>query len=433
MDIQEPKSTYRILHFLSPVKWRGKVFLNNHDSNWKVCEKTIDFLPKCHHFVLVPPNHTIKPRKNVTFLEYDYPRSVQLNRSVFDYRNINLDFTKCDIDFVFSHEPCQTYAIQNWFHTNRYYEDVKYFSFFHWIDCKKGRGTSTGSPPFFWRQQEAMEISTKNFVHSEVSLDYFDDNFKKRKFKPDIPKDKFCYMPLSGSGNIVVNEKSASKYENVLVFNHRYNKLSGVKMFESFLPYIPKNFKIWITDEKCKLKGDNIIVKTCSSQEYDELMSNCYASLCFIDSYSTWNLSIQDSLIRGKPLLAFDHPMIKKVIGDDYPFLFKDVETFLSLLIKLPKNYEKYIDRLKMHDTKFKNNLIRAMNACWCDNQRGTPKDSPKWQEQILEGNDTKKGIASVVKPKLRLNSSNHYIRRNLLHHGFKDDYESTETRYIPL
>ena len=39
----------RILHVLSPVRWKGNRFEPELDSNWKVMQDTIDFLPMCHH------------------------------------------------------------------------------------------------------------------------------------------------------------------------------------------------------------------------------------------------------------------------------------------------------------------------------------------------------------------------------------------------
>ena len=66
----------RVLHFLSPVKFKGNVYKHGSDSNYKVVEKTIKFLPMCHHYVVVPENHTIDDtRLNVTLLKYPYPKN----------------------------------------------------------------------------------------------------------------------------------------------------------------------------------------------------------------------------------------------------------------------------------------------------------------------------------------------------------------------
>ena len=50
----------RILHFQSPVRFDSRgVFQHEFDSNYKVLEKTVKFLPKCHHYVVVPEKHNI--------------------------------------------------------------------------------------------------------------------------------------------------------------------------------------------------------------------------------------------------------------------------------------------------------------------------------------------------------------------------------------
>ena len=52
----------RILHVLSPVRWKGNSFEPELESNWKVRHDTIDFLPMCHHYILVPGR--FKPGNN---------------------------------------------------------------------------------------------------------------------------------------------------------------------------------------------------------------------------------------------------------------------------------------------------------------------------------------------------------------------------------
>ena len=76
----------RILHYISPVRFdKSGIFQHEFDSNYKVVEKTISFLPNCHHYVVVPPKHTIPDdRENVTFIKYSFSRDLLANRSYFD-------------------------------------------------------------------------------------------------------------------------------------------------------------------------------------------------------------------------------------------------------------------------------------------------------------------------------------------------------------
>ena len=59
----------RILHIMSPVRWKGSKHIVHADSNYKVMAKTIKWLPMCHHTILTPENHTIPDLKKIyTFL-----------------------------------------------------------------------------------------------------------------------------------------------------------------------------------------------------------------------------------------------------------------------------------------------------------------------------------------------------------------------------
>jgi len=75
--MKQPKGL-RILHFQSPVRFDSSgVFQHEFDSNYKVLDKTITFLPKCHHYVVVPEKHNIPDdRENVTLIPFKYPRDV---------------------------------------------------------------------------------------------------------------------------------------------------------------------------------------------------------------------------------------------------------------------------------------------------------------------------------------------------------------------
>jgi len=414
----------RILHILSPVKWDGDTFNAKADANWKVAEKTIKWLPNCHHYILTPLKHNITLNgRNITFIKYNYPKSVQLNRGMFDYRNIKFDFTRCDIDFVFNHQPELTFNIQQWFHSNRYFESVKYFGFYHWIDCKESRGSVSGCPSFYMRQLESMHILDANFIHSPKSLDYLKSNFKNIDISNLISKT--YEMPLSSKLDI---EPTPFKLPNkkILVFNHRWAKSSGVKKLLEYTKDLSDDYLIWVTDESCDVKDKRFIIKSLKYSDYAFLIENCYASLCFIDGYTTWNLSAQDSTSKGKPLLYLKHDMIEKVVGKNNGGSFTNKIEFESLLLNLPKVNDKTIIE---HDFIFELQLKTALKDNWHDT-KGTPKDSEAWIDNIKNGVVDKKEIAFNVNPKVRLNATAHFIRRNLLNNGISDNINEPYTRY---
>ena len=134
----------RILHVMSPVRWRSTKFMHQMDSNYKVMVKTIKWLPMCHHYVLVPPNNTIPHLgDNVTKIPFPYAGSVLFNRGFFESKALlkKMDFQRLDIDFIFNHQPELLYNVYNAILTDRYGMTVDSYNFFHWVDCEKSRPT----------------------------------------------------------------------------------------------------------------------------------------------------------------------------------------------------------------------------------------------------------------------------------------------------
>jgi glycosyltransferase involved in cell wall biosynthesis len=418
----------RILHILSPVKWDGDTFNAHADSNWKFTERTIKMLPNCHHYILVPYKHTISIQQdNVSFVKYDYPKSVQLNRGMFDYRQITFDFTKLDIDFVFNNQPELTYNIQQWFHTSRYYEDVSYFNFYHWIDCNKSRGSVSGCPSFYMRQLESMHISDANFVHSELSIKYLDSNFKGIDVSELISKT--YHMPVTSRIEVEPTPFDLPN-KRILLFNHRWAESSGIKKLIEYVDKLDDNYIVWVTDENCDIKNDRFMVKKLPYSDYVYLLKNCHASLCFIDGYSTWNLAVQDCLVSGIPSLFLEHPTIRKVVGENYSGGFKNFDEFLCLLeINKADDFDN-CQVIYEHDFVYELQLKTAMFDNWHDT-KNKPKDSDAWVECIKNGITDKKSICNKVNPKVRLNGTAHFIRRNLLNNGISDNINKSHTEYF--
>jgi hypothetical protein len=69
------------------------------------------------------------------------------------------------------------------------------------------------------------------------------------------------------------------------------------------------------------------------------------------------------------------------------------------------------------------------MVSNWKDTVK-PPKDAPAWMDTIQNGIHEKKEIAPIVNPRVKLNGTAHYVRRHLLHNGYKDDINRTETYY---
>ena len=53
-------------------------------------------------------------------------------------------------------------------------------------------------------------------------------------------------------------------------------------------------------------------VSNLNRGQYRYLLENSLGSMSFVDSYATWNLSIQDGLSIDKPVLIYDQPYYEK-------------------------------------------------------------------------------------------------------------------------
>lgn len=421
----------RILHVLSPVRFDKGRFEHTKDSNYKCTERIISWLPDCHHYVLVPTRHNIPDnRQNVTLLKYPYPTNAVSNRSQFDTKAFLqvMDMRHMDIDFLFVNQPELMYNILVALMDKRYGEILKRVAFFHWVDCAASRG-SPAIPHGYMRQLEAINLSDKVYFHSEVSMAALKSNFNRVKaveLNESYISDKTSYMPTShapfeGEQEIQLPNKK------IIVFNHRWSQSTGMNRFLEYTEPLLKDsqYLLWVTDKDAEVpKGYH--TSDLNYKEYAYLLKNSYCSVCFVDSYATWNLSVQDGVSLRKPVLVYEHPVMKAVLGKDYPLFFKTPQEFMFQL----ENLREHVDYpLMPHDETFKENLIRDMESM-IDVPKNTPKDALAWLYYIANDYSLKSQITSQVQDTIQLNSVWQYIRRWLLANGVVDDPNHPLTKY---
>ena len=429
----------RILHILSPVQFEGNVFNHDRDSNYKCTERFIRWLPECHHYLLVPTIHRIPDnRSNVTLIKFPYPHNAVSNRSQFDATAFLkvIDMKQMDFDFLFCNQPELMYNVLVALMDRRYGEMLHRFAFYHWVDCSASRG-SPAIPPSYMRQLEAMNLCTKFFVHSDVAINYLESNFKRlravRGLDHNFLAGKKLFMPTSivPFGKPIPFELPKDK--KIIVFNHRWSQTTGVNRFlEYTAPLLQDSrYLLWVTDPTAEELPKGYRQSKLSYGEYQYLMQNAYCSVCFVDGYATWNLSVQDGLTLNKPVLVFKHPVMADILGKDsvnggYPFYFETQEEFLKLLEKLPRTISWPLDD---HDAVFKKNLLGAMEEC-VSYEGDTPKDALTWAWYILNGLHYKNDITNQIQSTIQLNSVWQYIRRWLMNNGFTDNPNSPYTSY---
>ena len=376
--IERPLFGRRILHVLSPLRWDGKTdhawFLHESDSNFKAMWKTVNHFPECHHYILVPLYHDIPDdRDNVTLWRFPYATSVYRHRTEFNAKVLRryFDVRGMDIDFVFCHQPELLGNIKSSMCTSRYGFKMHYFSFFHWVDSKKSRHTNTART--LVRQLEAIMDGDYFFFHTDWSSHFIKINKDREVIEYVLEKyhNKMRYMPLGVDRWPDPEPIPLPRNKKILLFNHRWNKTTGITKMLNWTKELGDDYVIWITDPNARKSKpvlrelDRLHVQYISDiAEYRYLIENSYAAICFVDDYATWNLSVQDGISLNVPTLVYRNPenfVMDEIIGKDYPLYFKTKTEFLEKLNNLPSNFKW---ELPEHDKHFLTHLSAAMRDC---------------------------------------------------------------------
>jgi len=442
--IDHPLYGRRVLHFMSPVRWRGPKYEHNKCSNYKVLNKTVEWLPMCHHFILAPENHEIPDdRDNVTLIPFDYAGSVTLNRGHMNAKDIVRMFNLrgMDLDFIFNHQPELTYGIINGIQSARYGAFTKVFNIFHWLDTPQTKPTDV-FPDGFIRQLEAIHLGANTFFHCEESLKYLQTNFSPKRENSFIDinlpyvENKIRYMPLGVNHDEEPEPFPLPRDKKILVFNHRWAKTTGINKLIEYTEGLGDEYLIWVTDENAlnpragNPAPDHFHVQTLDYRKYLYLLQNCHATMCFVDGYMTWNLSVQDSISFDTPSLAYNHPTQRYVLGDDYPFLFKTKDDFLNLLNNIPDRFEW---TLPPHDETFKTNLLNTMMETMEETRIPVSKYNNEWYHHIisLQNNAYKAHLLKNSHPDLYSSNVWEGLRLKAMDMGVRDDPTSKFTRFF--
>ena len=430
---------------------------------------------------------------NVTIIPFPYPQSVMQNRANFDGRTfcrifsgrqkvefrpgefITLHTSSIDIDFVFCHQPeILTNVLWNLLSLRYGMNNTDSMCFFHWVDCNAS-SPAPAFPPTFFRQFEAIDRCSKIFFHSGMSLKYLMSNFGEKKPHVLIPEEKILLnkiakMPLKAKPLPQTNGEYWSPPEGikVIAFNHRWNETTGARQLHKMMEGLPEEYLVLVTDEKVKkpLSGyspvdeggkleeleeddtdsvyepgrfkyayEGIPKSRLGSYElYSDFLRGSYASVAWIKGYATWNLSVQDPILVGTPTLVYDSPMMREVLGDNYPFYFKTKDDFQRMIQNMPSDFSHSVPT---HDNTFRDNLVQAMMSSWQHTKMNKEGSFCKpWLYFVLNGMEYKKDFLFQTHPIMvdaQGGNSWETIRRWCLQFGLKDDPTSRHTRlFIP-
>lgn len=366
-----------------------------------------------------------------------------------------------DIDFIFNHLPENHYNILSVLGSKKYGFLVNSFIFFHWVDTPKSR-LNYQIYPTYYRQLEAIHLCDKAFFHTTASSEYLKLNFNP-KDNPNIEmvfddvQKKEAYMPLASDRfpesepfDIPKFYNSKKEEKELIIFNHRWNTTTGVERMEKYMEGMEEEFEIWSTDVKVSppkyVKSGRL-----SLGQYRYLLENSLCSVCFVDDYATWNLSLQDGLRLNKPVLIYKHSTFVAMLGEKYPLFFETKEEFQQLLKKIKKiKGKEFKYPVPDFEEQFKNNIIQNVKETFeAKKYKQESKNLKMWVNliyQICKANPincaTKDAILFYGTKFLNKDSSGEFndmhsesaswqfVRRQLIEFGIEDDCSQYQTTY---
>ena len=285
-------------------------------------------------------------------------------------------------------------------------------------------------------------------------------------------------MPLKANDLPQIDGGLWNKTGKPIAFNHRWNATTGRDILPEYMKGLPSEYVVYSTDKKIsqpfsgfspvsqgdlddfeetdeflegieKAKGDWEVGrfkyayegleknkdKLESPELYADFLRNCYASVGIIKGYGTWNLSVQDPIKLGTPTLVYDTPMMRDVLGSEYPFYFKTKDEFQKLLQNLPEKFEYPLRDFKK---EFRENLhvalLKSRNVTKFHDQEGIY--GKPWLYFMSKGLTYKKDMLYQTHQSLidsQGSNSWETIRRWVMQYGIKDDPTSMFTKlHIP-
>jgi len=418
----------RVLIYMNPLVFNKvtKKFLGEKDSGLLYTKQLINSLPTNWRFtVLVPKGITNDFFGNthiVDCIEYDYSTSIHQNRYHFN-RNIlakTFPFTK-DVDIVINNQPEVAANLKVFFKVQRREHPIM-INIFHWIDCKESAKVAKDLSGFITRQVEGFNEADLNLFHNEHALRLFTESSVENSLPLKPIKVGFFHPQPTDFGV----EPMDLPDKKIILFNHRLNNTTGWKEVIKICENIRKDrddFVLWITDENkdeisYKVEKDWLITKAVPFENYGYLLKNSHFSVCNVQGYGTWNMSMLDSLHYGTPVLSPETSLMTQLGANTTD----DLESSMREYLESPKKHSDNTGTTVDYDYRrwiVSEIMMRIAGK--------NPKKYDLVKEYI---NSTSKRDFVNHFWQFHANSNFQKIRWKLLVDGFVDDTSSSATIY---
>jgi hypothetical protein len=431
----------RVLIYMNPlvVDKIAKKFIYDKDSGFIFTRNLIAELPEDWRYsILVPkgvPREFFPENRVVELLPYNYSTSIHQNRYHFN-REMLADYFPYgkDVDVILCNQPEVSANLAAFFFNQRREKPI-IINFYHWIDCKESRKFARDLGGYIWRQIDGALAADMNYFHTPYAHSLFENEWKELLID-DI---KYKHDYFSVAPTIFGNTPIELPKKKIILFNHRNNATTGwQEVLEAGKKLREKrdDFVLWFTDDQKTdqnkmLEGlDFVIVKRVPFESYGYLMQNSHFSVCNVDGYATWNLSVLDSVANDCYPLIRNTDLLRSLVPNAIHFssideLVKIMDEFLDI---------PYLwDELRYWETPIhKSNVITSIKTALDARLRGkTPKKYELVRDFIEDAGCSVRKTEWVNKFwSFHANGNFQKIRWNLLYSGVCDDIQSSTTVY---
>ena len=322
-----------------------------------------------------------------------YPNSMRAHFNYYNWKQI-IDWKNQDFDIIYSHLPEHTLNVTNLISNTTNVGTLPIVGYCHWFEVAE---ITEYDKNFLLNNINGILEMEECGVNTQSQIDLVIKNVQDVYSEKIISRLKEIMKPhyLGVQSEDIVN--ALSKYEKIIVFNHRPQAYKDFPNFMTIMDELWKerqDFKVWIP---LLDKSDRpyVITDKFEKEGYYDFLKKCCVGFAPKQKYGGWSVSVTDGIMNGCPYIFYDADYYKELIGNDGTYFSSNSEAILFLN--------------RVLDNKTHRNEIALKQINYCKNNMTWEKRIPVISDMITKALDKVKPIVKGTRKDDIIN----FIRKN--------------------
>ena len=345
------------------------------DSAFNICNELTTYILKhrdWHFYIAIPDGFEVGyvlqhfpnlDSPNITLLPCPMSFSRRLTGYEFNWKAMRkaIKVWDIDLDLIISMLPEYTNTLSQFFSrsTDRHlgHINVPIVSLFNWVHSWNNRHEQVQDSRVAFRQFEGDVFADETWSISQF------ETFLIKEIRKRWGNEEILNKPIYELNYSVPNEKYI-KYIGIpktsemdgkvrILWNHRNGRYKGTDRFIDLVKHLRKtrdDFKIvlknpaWCLPElqdgkiKAFIAECSDVIEVCTGDSLDKSKEDYYIGMACCDiafsasKFETWGISILEAAYLGLAVLAPAGLTFEEMLGDEYPYLYKDKKTLYSMM-----------------------------------------------------------------------------------------------------